>query len=164
MVIAQNRYDAECRLELTLITKSGRDAIEGNFPALCINTAPSAVVLAQYDVLLAPSRDHRRIAIKPNGNCVRIGDGKLVRFARRSVLQTETKPWVTALAAMSGVIAFGGARLWEFELMSTARAESCDTDLKWRRSDLWTPLSPTTIDNLVEILKQNMNRKNRGST
>jgi hypothetical protein len=54
------------------------------------------------------------------------------------------------------------ARSWDFELAPTVSFGDCNIDLNWQVTELWTPLTPITVDSLIEIVRRKLSTTDSG--
>jgi hypothetical protein len=157
IVVIQNRYDGEIQVNLFFPVHPRGDALAPQMPACSFNIPPAAVIVAWCDVFLPPAPQVRVVCLKPDGNAKRIGPGQLVRFANRSVMQTEVRPWMTVGMAMRGSYLSGGERTWTLQVPPIQPTEVTPPEPAWKSSEVWTPRTGTNRDQLTERLMVAMN-------
>lgn len=156
-VFAQNRYDVETTLSMTFMATEGSSALVAPIPPLNMTVPGSSVVVARIEIGLKANASSR-IAIKPDGRSPN-PDGAIVRFARRSVLQSDIKPWMTVLGACGGGVYYGGARVWVVDVPDLDSESPIQFDHQWQFEELWTPQQPAALQDIAVIYGFSLDRR-----
>ncbi len=150
--IVQNMHDSITTIQVNFALQFGKNATRIALPSLKHDLGSSEVTLAQYRFPLSAAQMQKQFAKITPSIKTKVTRRAPVRFDKRQVFDTKTKPWLSFLMLAGHVAVFGGGKFFTLRLSPVAIESKCAPSPQWELHTLWTPISRRSTEEIVNII------------
>ncbi len=150
--ITQNMHDSITNIQMDFKLQFSKRVAPISLPSLKHNLGSSEVIFAQYRFPLSKAQMQNKHAKITPSIRTKVTKRSPVRFDRRQVFDTKTKPWLSFLMLAGPVATFGGGRYFTMQLNPVAAESKSKLPSRWALHTLWSPSARKPKEEIIKII------------